>query len=269
MITGRGWWLPCCGENCSGKSAMSIHEPQASYHQLLRISVPVFSLTSPLSSTFANPEDGIFMSAQKYPPLQVSANIKAIITLGEAKEEPCRLVLFTGSPVEFGLKELLMAPSIALGDKLPTFTNTQLVRLRKDILFVVKRFSTNDYSHDKLLEEMKIIGSIDHENVGKMIGYCLHEDECLAIREYFPQESLETMKKAKNRVHLNWEARVRIATGVAKGLAHIHGQRRRGFAHANIKASNIFLDAEQYGCIADDYSFLLPQLSLTIPLRFQ
>ncbi|KAK4431373.1 putative inactive receptor kinase [Sesamum alatum] len=213
-----------------------------------------FSLSSPLSSTFPKPEDGIFMS-DRYPPLRVSANIKAMVRSGEAKEGPCRLVLFMGSPVEFGLKELLMAPSVALGDKLRTFINTHLVWLRKEILFVVKRFHRGDYSLDEVEEEMKIIGSIDHENVGKMVGYCLHEDECLAIREYFPRESLETMlhgKTGKNRVHLNWEARVRIATGVAKGLAHIHGQRSGDFAHANIKASNIFLNSDQYGCIADD-----------------
>ncbi|KAL0299639.1 UNVERIFIED_CONTAM: putative inactive receptor kinase [Sesamum calycinum] len=43
-----------------------------------------FSLTSPHSSTFANPEDGIFMSEQKYPPLQVSANVRASVTSGKA-----------------------------------------------------------------------------------------------------------------------------------------------------------------------------------------
>ncbi|KAK4431375.1 putative inactive receptor kinase [Sesamum alatum] len=217
-----------------------------------------FSLSSPLSSTFPKPEDGIFMS-DKYPPLQFSANFK---------EERCRLVLFMGSPVEFELKELLMAPSIDLGDKLPTFRKTHLVRLRKDILFVVKRFHRGDYSLDELEEEMKMIGSLEHENVCKMMGYCLHEDECLAIREYFPQESLETMlhgKKGKDRVHLNWEARVRIATGVAKGLAHIHGEWSDDFAHGNIKASNIFLNSEQYGCIADDFSISASPISAYDP----
>ncbi|KAL0400642.1 UNVERIFIED_CONTAM: putative inactive receptor kinase [Sesamum latifolium] len=212
-----------------------------------------FSLTSPLSSTFADPEDGVFMF-DKYPPLQISANIKTGVRSEEAKEEPGQLVLFRGSPVEFGLDELLMAPSIALGEKVETFRTAYLVRVREDIMFVVKRIRRGKFTDDALEEKLKIIGSIKHENVVKMMGYYLNEDECLAILEYFPQGSLETMlhgKKGKNRVHLNWEARVRIATGAAKGLVHLHRKWRWKFSHGNIKASNIFLNSDQYGCISD------------------
>ncbi|KAK4431374.1 putative inactive receptor kinase [Sesamum alatum] len=213
-----------------------------------------FSLTSPLSSTFVDAEDGVFMF-DNYLPLQISANIKASVRSEEGKEEPRgQLVLIRVSPVEFGLQELLMAPSIALGDKVETFRNAYLVRLREDFMIVVKRFSRGKFTDDVLEEKLKMIGSIKHENVVKMMGYYLNEDECLAILEYFPQGSLETMlhgEKGKNRVHLNWEARVRIATGAAKGLVHLHRKWRGKFAHGNIKASNIFLNSDQYGCISD------------------
>ncbi|KAK4431378.1 putative inactive receptor kinase [Sesamum alatum] len=180
-----------------------------------------FSLSSPRSSAFAfHPEDGTFMS-DKYLPLQISANIKASVRSEEAKEEPhSQLVLFRGSPVEFGLQELLMVPSMALGDKVETFRNAYLVRLRQDFMFVVKRFSREDCPHDLFKRQVKLVAGIEHENIVKMMGYYLNEDECLVILEYFPEGSLETMLHGKNWGDLDWETRLRIAN-------------------------------EQYGCISD------------------
>ncbi|KAL0400644.1 UNVERIFIED_CONTAM: putative inactive receptor kinase [Sesamum latifolium] len=211
-----------------------------------------FSLSSPLSCAFAYAPDETFMS-DKCLPLQISGNIRASVRQEEAKEESDQLVLLGGSPVEFGLQELLMAPSVALGEKVETFRNTYLVRLREDFIFVVKRFSREYLSRDAFEKRVrvKLIAGIEHENIVKMMGYYMNEDECLQILEYFPQGSLETMLHGKNRVHLDWETRLRIAIGAAKGLAHIHRHRSGKFVHGNIKASNIFLNSEQYGCISD------------------
>ncbi|KAL0400643.1 UNVERIFIED_CONTAM: putative inactive receptor kinase [Sesamum latifolium] len=209
-----------------------------------------FSLASPRSSGFSYQEDGTYMS-NMYRPLQISANIKASVRQEEAKEESGQLVIFRGSPFAFGLDELLIAPSAALGDKVDTFRNTYLVRFREDFIFVVKRFSREDRPYDMFEKHVKLVAGIEHENIAKMMGYYINKDECLQILEYFPQGSLETMLHGKNRVHLDWETRFRIAIGAAKGLAHIHEQRSGKFVHGNIKASNIFLNSEQYGCISD------------------
>lgn len=53
------------------------------------------------------------------------------------------------------------------------------------------------------------------------------------------------------RVPLDWDARLRIATGAARGLAKIHEGNNGRLIHGNIKSSNIFLDSECYGCIGD------------------
>lgn len=54
-----------------------------------------------------------------------------------------------------------------------------------------------------------------------------------------------------DRVPLDWEARLRIATGAARGLAKIHEGNNGRCIHGNIKSSNIFLDSQRYGCIGD------------------
>lgn len=50
---------------------------------------------------------------------------------------------------------------------------------------------------------------------------------------------------------LDWDTRVRIALGAARGIAHVHTQNGGKLVHGNIKASNIFLNSQQYGCVSD------------------
>ena len=54
-----------------------------------------------------------------------------------------------------------------------------------------------------------------------------------------------------DRVPLDWDARLRIATGAARGLAKIHEGNNGRLIHGNIKSSNIFLDSQGHGCIGD------------------
>lgn len=58
-------------------------------------------------------------------------------------------------------------------------------------------------------------------------------------------------RRGDGRTPLDWEARLRIAVGAARGIAHIHTQNGGKLVHGNIKASNIFLNSQGYGCVAD------------------
>lgn len=58
-------------------------------------------------------------------------------------------------------------------------------------------------------------------------------------------------KRGDKRIPLDWETRLRIAAGAAKGIAHIHSQNGGKLVHGNVKASNIFLNSKQCGCVCD------------------
>jgi serine/threonine protein kinase len=58
-------------------------------------------------------------------------------------------------------------------------------------------------------------------------------------------------KRGEDRKPLDWETRLRIALGAARGVAHIHTENNGKFVHGNIKASNVFINKHQYGCISD------------------
>ncbi|CAH9089728.1 unnamed protein product [Cuscuta epithymum] len=55
----------------------------------------------------------------------------------------------------------------------------------------------------------------------------------------------------ESRAPLDWEIRLRIAIGAARGIVRVHGETSAKLAHGNIKSSNIFLNSKQYGCISD------------------
>lgn len=58
-------------------------------------------------------------------------------------------------------------------------------------------------------------------------------------------------KRGENRIPLDWDTRVRIAVGAARGIAQIHRENGGRLVHGNIKSSNIFLNSQQYGCVSD------------------
>lgn len=53
------------------------------------------------------------------------------------------------------------------------------------------------------------------------------------------------------RLPLDWDSRLKIAIGGARGIAHVHAQNNGKLVHGNIRTSNIFLNLEGYGCVSD------------------
>lgn len=60
-----------------------------------------------------------------------------------------------------------------------------------------------------------------------------------------------TGNKELGRTTLDWESRIRITLGTAKGIAHIHSAGGGRLTHGNIKSSNVLLTQDINGCISD------------------
>ncbi|KAI3458050.1 hypothetical protein Pfo_014713 [Paulownia fortunei] len=213
-----------------------------------------FSLNSPFhhnpSFNFANPKHGLPKHGHSLP-FQALARIN-ISARPEEKQNP-DLIFFDDSPFTFEVETLLKAPSNNLGDEIQTFGESFVVSPGKGFMVVVKRFMISKISLQIFEQQMKIIGSIEHENLVKPRGYFLSQRRAFVIYDFFSQGSVSSMlygKRNQNRVQLDWDIRIRIATGAARGLAHIHRQCDGNLVHGNIKASNVFLNSEGYGCLA-------------------
>ena len=57
--------------------------------------------------------------------------------------------------------------------------------------------------------------------------------------------------RGAERSPLDWESRLKISLGAAKGLAHIHSAGGPRCVHGNIKSSNVLLGQDLEACVAD------------------
>ncbi|KAH6775195.1 hypothetical protein C2S52_012756 [Perilla frutescens var. hirtella] len=111
-------------------------------------------------------------------------------------------------------------------------------------------------------QQMIFLGNCRHENVGTPWAYYFSHATKLVVYDYDSRRSVFHMLHAsKGSSRPNWESRLRIAVGAARGIAHIHAQCGGKLFHGNIESSNIFLNRQQYGCVSVDFSLGRPQPS--------
>ncbi|KAL7183665.1 hypothetical protein ACSBR2_025951 [Camellia fascicularis] len=163
-----------------------------------------------------------------------------------------KLVFFEGSNLAFDLEDLLRASAEVLGKG--TLGTTYKAALDDAMTVVVKRLKEVSVAKREFQQQMEVVGNIKHENIAALRAYYYSKDEKLIVYDYYSSGSLSAIlhtKRGENQSPLDWETRLRIAIGAARGIAHIHTQNCGKLVHGNIKASNIFLNSEQYGCVSD------------------
>ncbi|KAI3818023.1 hypothetical protein L1987_11825 [Smallanthus sonchifolius] len=162
------------------------------------------------------------------------------------------LVFFEGCSLAFDLEDLFRASAEVL-DK-GTFGTTYKAALEDSNAVVVKRLQgVVNVARREFEQQMEIVGRTIHENVVPLRAYYYSKDEKLVVYDYFNQGSVSSMLHAKraDRSPLDWDSRLRIAIGAARGIAHIHAQANGKLVHGNLKASNTFLNHQRYGCVSD------------------
>ncbi|XVF16146.1 hypothetical protein REPUB_Repub10bG0006500 [Reevesia pubescens] len=95
----------------------------------------------------------------------------------------------------------------------------------------------------EFLVEVLMLSLLRHPNLVNLIGYCAEGDQRLLVYEYMQQGSLE------NHLHyltpdqkpLDWNTRMTIAAGAAKGLEYLHGEANPPVIYRDLKSSNILL----------------------------
>ncbi|OAY69269.1 putative serine/threonine-protein kinase NAK, partial [Ananas comosus] len=98
-------------------------------------------------------------------------------------------------------------------------------------------------SREFLVECLMLI-MLHHPNLVTLIGYCAEGEERLLVYEYMSQGSLEghLFDVPPNKEPLDWNTRIKIALGAAKGLTYLHDTVNPPVIYRDLKSSNILLD---------------------------
>ncbi|KAI3828433.1 hypothetical protein L1987_02534 [Smallanthus sonchifolius] len=127
----------------------------------------------------------------------------------------------------------------------------------------VKRIWNNKLDQNQENEftsEVRILGSIRHSNIVKLLCCLSNENSKLLVYEYMVHQSLDKWLHGKKRkvepglvpgFVLDWPRRLQIAIGAAQGLCYMHHDCSPPIVHRDVKSSNILLDSEFRAKIAD------------------
>eukprot|EP00250_Pteridium_aquilinum_P007408 c17131_g1_i1 orf=1148-3136(+) len=170
-----------------------------------------------------------------------------------AEIESNKLVFFEGGASTFDLEDLLRASAEVLG-KGSVGTAYKAV-LEDGTTVVVKRLKDVSVGRKEFEQHMVSLGNLRHRHLVPLRAYYYSKEEKLVLFQYMPLGSLSALlhgNKGSSRTVLDWDTRVKIATGAAKGVAFLHEQGGGSkFTHGNIKSSNVLLSRHYDASISD------------------
>ncbi|KAL6283927.1 hypothetical protein ACE6H2_014856 [Prunus campanulata] len=114
-----------------------------------------------------------------------------------------------------------------------------------DRVVAVKQLDRNGFQGNReFLVEVLILSLLHHPHLVNLVGYCADGDQRILVYEYMANGSLEDhlLDLRPGKKPLDWDTRMKIAAGAAKGLEYLHEQANPPVIYRDFKASNILLD---------------------------
>jgi len=104
---------------------------------------------------------------------------------------------------------------------------------------------------EQVMNEVKIVSSVNHPNLVRLLGCCIERGEQILVYEFMPNGTLAQHLQRQQGPGLPWTVRLAIAAGTAKAIAYLHSAVHPPIYHRDIKSSNILLDHQFNAKIAD------------------
>ncbi|KAG5035219.1 hypothetical protein JHK87_010129 [Glycine soja] len=161
-----------------------------------------------------------------------------------------KLVFLEGGVYGFALEDLLKASAEVLG-KGSMGTSYKAI-LEDGTTVVVKRLKDVAVAKREFEAQMEVVGNVKHENVVPLRAFYYSKDEKLLVYDYMAAGSLSALlhgSRGSGRTPLDWDTRMKIALGAARGLACLHVSCK--LVHGNIKSSNILFHPTHEACVSD------------------
>ncbi|XP_050106836.1 probable LRR receptor-like serine/threonine-protein kinase At5g45780 isoform X2 [Malus sylvestris] len=121
-------------------------------------------------------------------------------------------------------------------------------------MMAVKRLRDPNFTGEVQFQtEVEMIGLALHRNLLRLYGFCMTPNERLLIYPFMPNGSVadRLRETGREKPSLDWDRRLCIALGAARGLLYLHEQCNPKIIHRDVKAANILLDASYEAVVGD------------------
>ncbi len=131
----------------------------------------------------------------------------------------------------------------------------------------IKRLSYDGFSselNEAFRQEIWRVSTVRHKNIVSVLGYSVLDNSPLLMVTPLHSSLFKCLYEGENP-QLNWHARLKIAVGVAEGLAYLHDGAPELLVHCDIKPGNILFDADTLQAYIADFGtakFMQPSESM-------
>ncbi|KAL2320343.1 hypothetical protein Fmac_029312 [Flemingia macrophylla] len=214
-------------------------------------SCPCFGSRRKSKGKNAKEENKISKSAENIDVLQTSSERRPEEDPTEASDNSNKAQIFTFRELATATKNFRDETFIGQGGFGIVYKGT-IAKINQVV--AVKRLDTTGVQGEKeFLVEVLMLSLLRHSNLVNMIGYCAEGDQRLLVYEYMPLGSLESHLHdiPPDEDPLDWNTRMMIACGAAKGLNYLHNEAKPSVIYRDLKSSNILLDEAFHPKLSD------------------
>uniref|UniRef100_A0A6N2MFR5 non-specific serine/threonine protein kinase n=1 Tax=Salix viminalis TaxID=40686 RepID=A0A6N2MFR5_SALVM len=194
----------------------------------------------------------------------VSSGIRHAVSSGRTSSMPpplCSLCqhkapTFGKPPRQFSFEELDEATEGFSDDNFLAeggFSNVYRGVLRDGQVVAVKLLKNAGSQADAdFCREVRVLSCAQHRNVVLLIGFCIDGKKRVLVYEYICNRSLDFHLHGNKRPPLDWNLRMKIAIGTARGLRYLHEDCRVGcVVHRDMRPNNILVTHDFEPLVAD------------------